>query len=175
MVMNRALLIIDMQVCHLPVDDPPYRAQEVLEVDQWLIEKARASGVPVIFVQHCGAQGSRYEPGTPGWQFHPLLEPRDGETVVQKRHPDSFQDTDLRDVLVSKGIGKLIVAGMRSEMCIDTTVRRAYSLGYEVELVSDGHTTWSTPVLAGERIVAHHNHVLGYKFAKAVDHPQADL
>jgi nicotinamidase-related amidase len=173
--MNKALLIIDMQVCHFPPDDLPHRAREVLEIDRWLIDRARASRVPVIFVQHCGAKGSAYEPGTPGWQIHPQLEPREGEAVVQKRHPDSFQDTELRDLLVAKRIEKLIVAGMQSEMCVDTTVRRAYSLGYEVELVSDGHTTWSSPVLTGQQIAAHHNQVLGRRFARVVEHLQADL
>lgn len=173
--MKRALLIIDMQVCHFPPDDLPYRAQEVLETDRWLIDRARVSGVPVVFVQHCGADGGEYEPGTPGWRIHPALEPREGEAVVQKWHPDSFQDTELGDILASMGIEKLIVAGMQSEMCVDTSVRQAYSLGYDVELVADGHTTWSSPALTAERIVAHHNQVLGRRFAKAVDHQQADL
>jgi nicotinamidase-related amidase len=173
--MNKALLIIDMQVCHFPPDDLPYHATEVLEVDRWLIHRARGAGVPVIFVQHCGATGSDYEPGTPGWRIHPRLEPREGETVVRKWHPDSFQDTELLDILVTMGIEKLIVAGMQSEMCVDTTVRRAYGLGYDVELIADGHTTWSSPVLPGDRIIAHHNQVLGRRFARAVDHLQADL
>lgn len=173
--MNRALLIIDMQVCHFPPDDLPHHAQEVLEVDRGLIDRARAKGVPVIFVQHCGAKGGEYEPGTPGWQMHPLLAPREGETVVRKWHPDSFQDTDLRAVLITMGVEKLIVAGMQSEMCIDTTVRRAYGLGYEVELVTDGHTTWSSAIMTDEHIVAHHNQVLGRRFAKLADHHHADL
>ncbi len=175
MVVNKALLIIDMQVCHFPPDGLPYCAQEVVEIDRGLIDRARAQGVPVIFVQHCGGQGGDYEPGTPGWQIHPLLAPRESETVVRKWHPDSFQDTDLRAVLITMGIDKLIVAGMQSEMCIDTTVRRAYGLGYDVELVSDGHTTWSSAVMTAEHIVAHHNQVLGRRFATLVDHHRADL
>jgi nicotinamidase-related amidase len=173
--LSKALLIVDMQVCHFPPDDLPYHAQEVLETDRWLIERARGAGVPVIFVQHCGKKGSEYEPGTPGWFIHPVLDPRPGEEIVRKWHPDSFQDTNLGQILSSQGLRKLIVAGMQSEMCIDTTVRRAYSLGYEVELVSDGHTTWSSKVAPAETIIAHHNHVLGRRFAKALPHDNVDL
>ena len=172
--MSRALLIVDMQVSHFPPDNLPFRASETLEVNRWLIERARRRGVPVIFIQHCAGKGSRYEPGTPGWEIHPALAPRDGEAVIRKWHPDPFQGTELQDVLASLGTRKLIVAGMRSEMCVDTTVRRAYSLGYEVELVSDGHTAWTTEAAPAEVIVAHHNQVLG-RFAKVVPHQQADL
>jgi nicotinamidase-related amidase len=64
---------------------------------------------------------------------------------------------------------------MQSDMCVDTTVRRAYSLGYEVELVADGHTTWASKAAPAEVIVAHHNHVLGRRFAKVLPHDQVDL
>jgi nicotinamidase-related amidase len=171
----KALLIIDMQVCHFPPDDMPYRSAEVLDVQRSLIARARGRKVPVIFVQHCAGKGSDYEPDTPGWQIHPLLAPLEGEVIVRKWHPDSFQGTELESMLREKGIKKLIVAGMQSEMCIDTTVRRAYSLGFDVELVSDGHTTWSSKVAPAEVIAAHHNHVLGRRFAKALPHEQVDI
>jgi nicotinamidase-related amidase len=166
--MSKALLIVDMQACHFPADDMPYRTEEVLGVNEALIARARERGTPVIYVQHCAGKGSDYEPGTPGWKVHDRLTPQEHDVRVLKCHPDSFQGTDLQEVLGRLGTERLVVAGMQTEMCVDTTVRRAYSLGYPVELVADGHTTWSSEALPAERIIAHHNHVLGRRFAQVV-------
>lgn len=165
---RKAVLIVDMQACHFPQGDLPYKAEETLRVNERLIALARTKGVPVIFIQHCAGKGSEYEPGTPGWMVHARLAPKEDEVRVMKMHPDSFQGTDLQGVLADLGATELVIAGMQSEMCIDTTVRRAYSLGYKVELVADGHTTWSSDIIPAHSIVAHHNHVLGRRFAKVI-------
>jgi nicotinamidase-related amidase len=86
--------------------------------------------------------------------------------VVQKHHPDAFQDTNLRRELESKSIERLIITGIQTEYCVDTTCRRAYSLGYDVTLVKDAHSTWSTDHLTAPQIIAHHNAVLGGWFAE---------
>ena len=86
--------------------------------------------------------------------------------MVQKRHPDAFQDTNLQRELESRGIERLIVTGIQTEYCVDTTCRRAYSLGYGVTLVEDAHSTWDTDLLTAPQIIAHHNDVLGGWFAE---------
>ena len=86
--------------------------------------------------------------------------------MVQKRHPDAFQETTLRELLELRGIRRLVLTGMQTEYCVDTTCRRAYSLGYDVTLVSDAHTTWDTEHLTASQIIAHHNDTLGGWFAK---------
>jgi nicotinamidase-related amidase len=125
----------------------------------------------VIYVQHSGGDGAPDEPGTPGWAIHPAIAPAGGDTVVHKRDPDAFQGTNLQAVLESGEIGKLVVVGIQTEYCVDTTCRRAYSLGYEVTLVADGHSTWDGDALTAEQIIAHHNDVLGGWFVtlKAAD------
>jgi len=127
--------------------------------------------VPVIFVQHCGSEGEVHEPGTEGWGIHPSVAASPDELVIQKRHPDSFQDTTLRAELRARGISSLIITGLQTEFCVDTTCRRAYSLGYDVILVQDGHSTWDTDDLTARQIIAHHNRVLGSGFValKAAD------
>ena len=89
----------------------------------------------------------------------------EGERVIHKHHPDAFQDTDLQRELEARGIRHLILAGIQTEYCVDTTCRRAYSLGYEVTLVRDGHSTWDSQDLRAPQIIAHHNTVLGGWFA----------
>ena len=93
---------------------------------------------------------------------------RPGEIVVEKRHSSSFHDTDLHRRLADAGIDRLVIAGMQTEMCVDSACRGAVALGYRVVLVADGHTTWDTPVIDAERIIAHHNRLLSHGFADVV-------
>ena len=163
---NTALLVIDVQMGMFEESDPVYRGEELLETIVRLIEKARAAGVPVIYVQHSGSEGHPLNPKAPGWPLHPAIAPTAGEWVIHKHHPDSFQETDLQRRLETQGIQHLIVTGIQTEYCVDTTCRRAYSLGYDVILIQDGHSTWDSPDLQAPQIIAHHNRVLGGWFAR---------
>jgi nicotinamidase-related amidase len=147
-------------------DSPVYNSESLLAKVGGLIARAREAGVPVIYVQHCGAEGEIDEPGAPAWEIHPAIAPGEGEPVVQKRHPDAFQETTLQTELESRNIERLVVAGMQTEYCVDTTCRRAYSLGYDVVLAEDAHSTWDTKHLAAPQVIAHHNATLGGWFAK---------
>jgi nicotinamidase-related amidase len=86
--------------------------------------------------------------------------------IVQKQHPDAFQETTLQDELTRLRISQLILTGMQTDYCVDTTCRRAYSLGYAVTLVQDAHSTFDTPALPAAQIIEHHNGVLGNWFAQ---------
>jgi nicotinamidase-related amidase len=168
---STALLVIDVQVCNFEEPTAVYGGSDLLAKISGLITRARASRVPIVYVQHCGPEGAIDQPGTPGWRIHPAVAPVKGDVVVQKRHPDAFHDTSLQPELESKSTDALIVTGVQTEYCVDTTCRRAYSLGYDVTLVKDGHSTWDTDYLRAPQIIAHHNHVLGGWFAelKAAD------
>jgi nicotinamidase-related amidase len=161
-----ALLVIDVQVGNFEENSPVYNGDELLSTIVGLIHQARAGAIPVLYIQHCGPEGAIDQPDTPGWEIHPAIAPIKGEVVVQKRNPDAFQDTSLQRELQSMGIKKLIIAGLQTEYCVDTTCRRAYSLGYDVILVKDAHSTWDTDLLPASQIIAHHNDVLGGWFAK---------
>ena len=156
---STALIVIDAQR-NMFEPEPVYRATEVLVRLQELLARARAAGAIVIFVRHNGGPGEPDEPGTPGWAIHPALAPAEGETIVDKRTPDAFHQTNLSGILAARGVGRVVLAGMQTEYCIDTTCRRAFSLGYQVALASDAHSTY-TGALPAEQIIAHHNRVLG--------------
>jgi nicotinamidase-related amidase len=162
---DTAVLIVDVQVGLLDPPDPARGAERLLTVLADLIERARDSGVPVIYVQHSGSEGSALERETAGWRIHTRIEPRPGDWVVEKSEPDSFQGTDLDGRLRSAGIKRLVIGGMLTEYCVDTTVRSAFSHGYTVILLEDGHATSDSPSLTADAIVAHHNRVLG-RFAE---------
>jgi nicotinamidase-related amidase len=163
---NTALLVIDVQVCNFEDSEPVYGGSDLLAKTSSLVARARAARVPVIYIQHYGPEGALDQPGTPGWEIHPAIAPIEGDVVVQKRHPDAFQDTNLQRELESKGIEMLIITGIQTEYCVDTTCRRAYSLGYDVTLVKDAHSTWDADHLTAPQIIAHHNDVLGGWFAE---------
>jgi len=161
-----ALLVIDVQMFGFGEDSSVYAGESLLINIRDLIARARGADVPVVYVQHCGAAGEIDEPGTPAWEIHPAVAPAEGELVVQKRHPDAFQETALQAELASRGVKRLVIAGMQTEYCVDTTCRRAYSLGYDVVLAEDAHSTWDTEHLTASQVIAHHNATLGGWFAK---------
>jgi len=140
-----------------------------------LVEKARKAAVPVIFIQHNGEQGHPLEQGTNGWQFHPDLGVASDDLVVPKHTPDSFYNTDLQDKLSSNGIKRLVIAGIQTEYCIDTTCRRAFALDYEVTLVQDAHSTWDTDHLSSSQIIDHHNSLLNEWFVTLKEAEEIDF
>jgi nicotinamidase-related amidase len=163
-----ALLIVDMQLGMLesPLIQPVSQGDELLTTLKKLITRARDAGMPIIYVQHCGTKGHPLEEGAPQWEVHPAIHPRKEDVVVQKRYCDSFYGTQLNELLQSRSVSHLVVAGIQTEFCVDTACRRAFSLGYEVTLVEDGHSTWDTEVLKARQIVAHHNVTLASSFVK---------
>lgn len=157
---NTALLVIDVQVGLVEGSEPAYRGDELLSNINRLLSGARSAGVPVIYIQHDGGIGGQLEPGTAGWAIHPAIAPGAGDLVIRKRASDSFYETALQRELATRDIKRLVIAGMRTEMCVDTTSRRAISLGYDVTLASDAHATVDSEVLPAAQIIAHHNYTL---------------
>jgi nicotinamidase-related amidase len=156
---DTALIVIDVQTGVVDWSEPSCNGDEVLANIKELLTKARASGTPIIYVQHDGYEGGRLEPGTQGWEIHPSVAPAEGETVVRKRASDSFYETTLQQELDARGIKHLVVVGCRTQYCVDTTCRRATTLGYGVTLVKDAHTSVGE-VLTAPQIIAHHNATL---------------
>jgi nicotinamidase-related amidase len=153
------LLIVDAQVGL--VELMPAQVQgSVLPRIRTLIAKARASAIPVIYIQHDGSKGHPLETHTKGWEIYLLLKPVNGDPVIRKRESDSFFGTRLQRELEKRGITHLIITGGMTEYCVDTTCRRAASLGYDVTLVGDAHFTRDNEVLTAAKIIAHHNFVL---------------
>ena len=159
------LLVIDMQKALFTDFGPLFQEEQVLSAIKTLIASARSAGSPVIYIQHCAGEGESLAPATEGWQIHPEIQPNAGDTVILKRFSDSFKNTSLADELESRGIKTLVITGLQTEYCVDTTCREAFSRDYNVTLVSDGHSTYDTERLTAQDIIAHHNEVLGNGFA----------
>jgi nicotinamidase-related amidase len=156
---DTSLVIIDTQVGLI---EPAFRGKEVLNNINTLLASARANGTAVIYIQHDEPKGRDLEVNTPRWEIHPSIAPREGEPVVHKRASDSFYDTSFQKELEARGIKHLVVAGCQTEYCVDTTVRRATTMGYDVTLVRDAHTTddYDGAVLTAAQKIEYHNEVL---------------
>jgi nicotinamidase-related amidase len=162
-------MIVDVQQGMFSLPRPLHRGEEVVRRIAGLLDRARAEGVPVVHIQHDSGPGDVLAKGSPGWPHHPMVAPRAGEMVVEKRHSSAFHDTDLHRRLGEAGIDRLVVTGMQTEMCVDSACRGAVALDYRVVLVADGHTTYDTPVLGADLIIAHHNRLLGDGFVELVE------
>lgn len=143
-------------------------AESVIATVASLLERARAQGWQIVHVQHDHVSYEPLMPGRPTWDIEPRLAPRDGEPVVHKQSSDAFYATELGAILAAADVVQLVVTGMQTEFCVDSTVRAASSRGFDVVLVADGHTTGDTELSAAQ-IIAHHNGTLG-NLAQA-DHP----
>jgi nicotinamidase-related amidase len=132
----------------------------ILHVISMLVTKARSAGAQVIYVRNNGGLDEPDEPGTPGWEIHPSIIPGERDIVLDKSSPDAFAGTDLQQVLQGRGIRALVIAGMQTEMCVNTTCRKAASLGYQVTLVADGHTTFDWDEISAVDAIAKHNATL---------------
>jgi nicotinamidase-related amidase len=132
---NTALLVVDVQngVMRASIE-----SEAVVANIGALVEKARAAGVEVVWVQHTSEELPR---DSETWQYVPELVRREQEPLVHKTYGDSFEDTVLEAELATRGIGKLLVAGAQTDACIRATLHGAITRGYDATLVSDAHTT----------------------------------
>ncbi len=149
-----ALLVIDVQ--NGVVADAVDRDGVISRIRS-LVENARAAGTPVVWVQHTDDD---LPVGTAPWELVPELQVGEGEPVVSKSYGDSFEGTDLEDVLASLRAGRLVVTGAQTDACIRSTIHGAFVRGYDVTLVGDAHTTedhsrWGAP--PPEQVIAHTN------------------
>lgn len=157
---RQALLLVDIQHSMFGPEEVCHEPERLLANAAHLLRRARAAGVPVFHVQHCEEEGAPLAYKSAGWQILPEVAPRAGEPVTEKWACSAFYKTDLDQRLRGAGIGRLVIAGLQTEFCIDTACRVAQSLGYAVTLAADAHSTMDNPLLKAEQIIRHHNRVL---------------
>jgi nicotinamidase-related amidase len=167
-----ALLIIDVQLGIFMRKHHDgmavYREEALLSNIKTIIQRARSTNAPVIYVQHMYTDFPLMEKGQPMWDIHPDVKPGENDVVIEKYHADAFHESALDETLKQLGVTDLIITGLQTAYCVDTTCRRAHSLGYKNVLVSDGHSTLDSEILTAEQIIAHHNAVLGSQFAEVL-------
>ncbi|MGU3309979.1 cysteine hydrolase family protein [Pseudomonas sp. M5A4_2d] len=167
--MANALLIIDMQTGLYDGPEKPFKRERVLDTINQLIHRARSANAPIFVARHTGPAGSPIEAGSPLWQLWHGLEVEEArDHLFNKTRPSCFLGTDLANQLAAAQVNELVIVGMKTQFCIDTTCRVAVELGFSVVLPQDGHTCMDTPTLSAEAIIEHHNATLAGAFVKRV-------
>lgn len=171
--MNKALVIIDIQndyfkegKCELVgADNASLNAQA-------LLNEFRTKKLPIIHIQHVNIRkgATFFVPNTLGVEIHNSVAPNSNETVIIKHYPNSFLETNLEEVLETLHVKELIICGMMSHMCVDSTVRAAFDKGYVCEVAHDAcatkDLTFNDKVVSANEV--HHAFMAGlnYLFAK---------
>jgi len=150
-----ALLVIDVQV---DVVADAHKRDAVVGNINSLVEQARKSDVPVVWVQH---NDEWMTIDSPEWQLVPELEPLPGEPIVNKQYRSSFEATELESVLANLDAARLIVTGAQTNNCIRHTIHSALERGYDVTLVEDAHTTsdfeWDNGIVTAASVIDEQN------------------
>lgn len=128
-------LVVDFQV---DVVREAWDSQRIVGNIAHAVDRARAAGVPVVWVQH---EADDLVRDSAGWQWAPPLAPADGETRIYKQFNSSFEDTPLDAELARLGATHVVLAGAATNWCIRATAYGALDRGYDLTLVSDAHTT----------------------------------
>ncbi len=128
--------------------------QAALEETAALLDRARTAGIPIIHIQHDGGAGSPYDLTAEIGAIVDSVAPRDGEPVVIKQFPNSFVQTELDGQLKALGASNLVLAGFMTHMCINSTARGAFSLGYAPTVVASATATRPLPGVGGETVPA---------------------
>ena len=142
--MSTALVLIDLQNDYFPGGSMElHGADAAVAQAATLLQAFRQRSAAVFHIQHIARRpgATFFLPGTPGAEIHAAVRPREGETVVVKHFPNSFRETPLLDALRAAGASQLVIAGMMTHMCVDSTVRAAADLGLPCALAQDACAT----------------------------------
>jgi len=172
-----ALLIIDMQKEYepdgkLPVNHLDRVKKNVIQ----LLEKARGSDDALpIHVQHISPDpnDSDFVAGTKGVEFMDEFKPKDGEFTITKHFADAFSNPDLEKYLQENDIKTVIVCGLTSILCCDTTCRVGNERGFDMKYVSDAISEFDLESTTGDQAHAYVDEVQSIMFSEVIDTKKA--
>ena len=150
---DSALVIIDAQNTYREGVMKLDGVEPALQECKALLERFRAAGRPIFHIQHDAGAGSPYDLTAPIGQISDVVAPVDGEPVITKNFPNSFTQTNLGDQLKAADVQNLILAGFMSHMCVNSTARGAFSLGYNPTVVASATATRALPSRASGKTV----------------------
>jgi nicotinamidase-related amidase len=162
-----ALLVIDVQESFRQRESwKDVWNPDVAEDARRLVDAARDAGDAVIWVLHAEpGSGTPFDPASGFVRLVDGLEPRDGEPVLTKTSRNAFTTTNLQQRLTALGVRKVVICGIQTEQCCETTARLAADLGYEVDFVTDATATF--PIRLGDRVLGTDDIVERTEFALA--------
>jgi nicotinamidase-related amidase len=151
---DSTLILIDCQKTYTTGVMALDGVQAALDEAATLLDRARSAGIPVIHIQHSDGPGSLYDIDGESGAIVEQVAPREGELVVIKQYPNSFVQTDLEERLKAIGASNLVLAGFMTHMCVNSTARGAFNLGYAPTVVAAATATRALPGVTGETVPA---------------------
>lgn len=149
---SSALVLIDCQNTYTRGVMELDGVQADLDEAEALLDRARTAGIPVIHIQHDDGPGSPYDIRDDIGAIVDRVAPRGDEPVVVKNYPNSFVGTDLDERLKAVGAHNLILAGFMTHMCVNSTARGAFNLGYAPTVVAGATATRPLPGPDGAQV-----------------------
>ncbi len=151
---DAALVMIDCQNTYREGVMTLVGVEEALLEARRLLARAREAGGRIFHIRHDSGVGSPYDVTAPIGQISDEVAPRDGETVITKTYPNSFVQTDLEARLRAAGVTQVVLAGFMTHMCVNSTARGAFNLGFQPTIVARATATRDLPGADGALIPA---------------------
>ena len=153
---NCAIVMIDFQNEYvdgaMPLGDAGSKATVNARL---LLDKARKEAIPIFHIVHHGQDNDKiFDPLSSKVEIVDSLQPLDDEKTIVKMHPNAFYDTELQALITSAGKQQIIFAGFMSHMCVSSSVRAAFDLGFESFVCHDACATRDLPSVTGQVITA---------------------
>ncbi|MFL6247669.1 MAG: cysteine hydrolase family protein [Thermoanaerobaculia bacterium] len=164
---NTALLVIDIQDS-FRIDPARWASRSNPRFEEnvtELIRTFRDASLPVIWVLHNDSDPG-FRPGDPEVRLMDFLDRRDNEPLITKNTRNAFTSTDLQSRLDALGVRKVVISGISTEQCCETTTRVAADLGYDVDFVTEATATFPIGTLSTDAIVERTEAVLNKRFAR---------
>ena len=149
-----ALVMIDLQNTYREGVMRLENVEPAIAAARLLLDRARQAGVPVFHIQHNAGPGSPYDVSAPIGAISDAVAPIGDEPVIVKAYPNAFVGTDLQARLEAAGVTSLILAGFMTHMCINSTARGAFNLGFSPTVVAETTATRALPGLDGSVVPA---------------------
>ncbi|MEA1834809.1 cysteine hydrolase family protein [Methylobacterium durans] len=149
-----ALVMIDLQNTYREGVMRLAGVEEAIREARGLLDRARAAGIPVLHVRHDAGPGSPYDVTAPIGQISDEVAPQGDEPVITKSYPSSFVGTDLQARLEAAGVKDVVLAGFMTHMCVNSTARSAFNLGFRPTVVAAATATRDLPAPDGSVVPA---------------------
>ncbi|HDR3886326.1 TPA: isochorismatase family protein [Bacillus cereus] len=157
--MKQALLIIDAQqelIDGNEQENEVFSKAELLATLNIAVQQAIDSNALIIFIRDTDVASGKGE----GFEVHKQINIPQSAILINKAATNSFYGTSLHELLKEEKVKHLVIGGCKTEHCIDTAVRTATVQGFDVTLITNGHSTTDSNVLSAEQIINHHNKTL---------------
>ena len=162
--MKTAFIIIDVQNILV---ETGFETEKLLEKIAYLQDRARKQQIEIIYIQHIETPEALT---SEDWQLSPLLKRQENEKVFQKRYNSIFKETGLKEYLDQQGIEQLVLCGMQTEYCVDTSVKVGFEYGYKLVIPEGAVTTFDGEDIPAETLNEFYENIWAERFADVLDY-----